>query len=119
MFYPTIVSKAEQYILTCDPAALEDMIEAIQAEKDNPSVQAAMLRVPMAAADFDRASGASGFIKLSVESIDSDKPVVEDKLIRVFCADAGEVPTHICMVAHLDEAFIKLIPAMGVGEAQQ
>lgn len=117
MLYPNVVSKVEQYMLTCDPAALDELIAILQAEKDLPSIQSAILRVPMASTDFDRASGDVGYIKLSVESVDSDGTIVEDKLIRVYCADAGETPTHICMVAHLDDVFIKLIPVMGVGEA--
>jgi len=119
MLYPTVVAKLEQYMLSCDPAALDDIVATIQSEKNDPSIQDTIMRIPMISADFNRASQSTGYVKLNLEAVDYDKSIIEDKMIRVFCADAGAVPTHICMVANVDDEFVKLIPALDIGEPQQ
>lgn len=119
MFYADVMERLQAYLLTRDTESLNELAELIKAEQDSPTLQEAALRVPMKSADFNRAATA-GFVKLSAESCDSSKPVIEDKLIRVYCSDAGELPTHICMVAHLDDTFIKLVPMLETGaEGQQ
>ena len=119
MFYADVMERVQRYLLTRDTDALKELTDLVKTEQDSPMLQEAALRVPLSSTDFNRAASA-GFIKLYVESCDSDKKVFEDKLIRVFCSDAGGVPTHICMVAHLDDTFVKLVPMLETGpEAQQ
>ena len=119
MFYADVMERVQRYLLTRDTDALKELADLVKAEQDSPMLQETALRVPLSSADFNRAASA-GFVKLSVETCDSEGKVYEDKLIRVFCTDAGEVPTHICMVAHLDDTFIKLVPMLETGpEGQQ
>ena len=119
LFYANVMELMQRYLLTRDTDALKELAELVKSEQDNPMLQEATLKVPLTVADFNRAATA-GFIKLSVETVDSEQAVYEDKLIRVFCSDAGDVPTHICMVAHLDDEFVKLVPMLETGpEGQQ
>ena len=102
------------YLVNRDLDSLQSLITLLQVEAADPSMQEAILTVPMKKADVERAIFENDYIKLPVGTVDADGvPVHEDKLIRVMCSDQPEDSCMILKVGHLDDQVIKLFPIGG------
>jgi len=102
------------YLVNRDLGALHNLVLLLQEEEKDPSMQEAILTVPMKMADVDRVCRTEDYLKLSVEVVDAGElPVHEDKLIRVVCSDQAENTCMILRVTHLDDKVIKLGPPIG------
>lgn len=103
----------EDYLVNRNIDALKNLVKLLETEIADPSMQEAILKVPMTREDIDRAIAENDYLKLPVQSVDAnDVPVYEDKLIRVVCSDQTE--GKILKVGNLDDKFIKLFPIVGL-----
>lgn len=103
----------QQYMVNRDIDALEELISILQEEVKEPSMQQAILTLKMPQEDVERALMEEDYLKLPIISVDSDVPVLEDKLIRIMCKDQQENTCLILKVGHLDDSYIKLFPIGG------
>lgn len=108
-----VAEKLQAYLVNRDLEALGDLINLLQDEARDPSMQEAIIKVDMARADLEQAISEEDYLKLPVELADSDVPVHEDKLVRIICKDQPEDSCMILKVGHLDDKFIKLFPIGG------
>jgi len=108
-----IASAIEVYMVNRDIEALQSVIDIVRDELNDPSIQEAILKVPIDKDSIGRVVFNEGFIRLPVDDVEADGPVYEDKLIRIICTDQPDNSVIILNVGHLDDKFIKLFPIGG------
>ena len=109
-----VAESLQEYLVNRNLEALQDLITLLQAEAADPSMQEAVLTVPMKKSDIERAIFENDYIKLPVAAVDTGGiRVYEDKLIRVLCSDQPDDSCMILKVGHLDNEVIKLFPIGG------
>jgi hypothetical protein len=111
VFYNDVVVDLQAYCVTRDRASLSAAITKLQQELDNPTIQGAVIKLPITADEFEQTVTLEGSYKLSpTDSGIIDGPVVAGKFVRLLASDSVEGSALLMTATYVDDKIVVLVP---------